>query len=190
VTLLDYQDFLRDLAINVIAIYVFVFLIYYRRHGDRETAIMLAMFNAFLFTIVITISLTEINIGAGFALFAILSVISLRSVNISKVEVGYLFGVIALSLINGISFQDYTLLALCNIVIVGAAALLDSDVMFKPTLKAEVTLEHITPDEISDMPALKTRVAARYKMPVRHLSIVKYNPDKATLRLLAHLRLK
>ncbi|NOX74914.1 MAG: DUF4956 domain-containing protein [Alphaproteobacteria bacterium] len=188
--MLDYQDFLRDLAINVVAIYVFVFLIYYRRHGDRETAIMLAMFNAFLFTIVITISLTEINIGAGFALFAILSVISLRSVNISKVEVGYLFGVIALSLINGISFQDYLLLALCNIVIVGAAAILDSNLIFKPTLKAEITLEQVALREVADMQALKTRVAELYKMPVQHITIVKYNPDKASLRLLAHLRLE
>lgn len=183
----DYVDFLRDLVINVLATYVFVFLIYYRRHGDRDTAVMLALFNAFLFTIVIAVTFTEINIAAGFALFAVLSIISLRSVNIAKVEAGYLFGAIALALINGISFQDYILLALCNAVILIAAAVLDSSLLVKPTMKVEVTLDGVTASQLSDLPALTLRVQEKYDMQVAGLRIEKFNPDKGSLRLIATL---
>ncbi len=187
---IDYLDFLRDLLIDVVATYVFVFLIYYRRHGDRDMAVTLGLFNAFLFTIVIALTLTEINMGAGFALFAVLSIISLRSVNIAKIEVGYLFGVIALALINGISFPDYTLLALANLVIVGSAFVLDSPWLVRPTLEVDLTLDNITVAEVMDKPGLTTRIATLYQLPVQHLRIQKYNPEKATLRVTARLRLK
>ncbi len=186
----DYLDFLRDLLIDAVAAYVFVFLIYYRRHGDRDMAVTLGLFNAFLFTIVIAMTLTEINIAAGFALFAVLSIISLRSVNIAKIEVGYLFGVIALALINGISFPDYLLLVMCNLVILLAAVLLDSLWLIKPTLTVDVTLDQITVDDLTDKARLTSRVNALYKLPVQHLTIQKYNLGKGTLRVVAQLRLK
>jgi len=186
--LTDYMDFTRDLVIDIVATFILVFLIYYPRHRDRDMAVMLGMFNVFLFTIVITLTITEINLAAGFALFAVLSIISLRSVNIAKVEVGYLFGVIALALINGVSFTDYILLALCNIIILAAAALLDSPLFIRPSLQIETTLEGIPPSEFSDTAKLTKLVESKLSTPVERVRILKYNADKDSLRLMVDLK--
>lgn len=186
---IDYQDFLRDLIINLVAIYVFAYALYYRRHGDRELAITIALLNLFLFTIVITMTITKFNLAAGFALFAILSMISLRSVAIAKIEVGYLLGGITLGLVNGISIHDYWLLALCNLVIVGGAWLLDSKWLLKPTLEMDVTLGEVSPHDLKDQAMLTQRIQTLYGLPVTHLRIKKFNAKKSTVQLVARLRL-
>ncbi len=186
---IDYVDFIRDLIIDLIALYIFAFLIYYRRHGNREMAITLGLFNLFLFTIVITMTMTEFNLAAGFALFAMLSIISLRSVNIAKTEVGYLFGAITLGLVNGISFQDYALLALCNLTILIGAWLLDGKWLLKPTLSVELTLDGIDTQDLKDHSSMAARIQEMHGLEVQHISILKYNPMKSTARLDVQLRL-
>ncbi len=186
---IDYIDFLRDLIINLVAIYLLAFALYYRRHGDREMAITLGLFNLFLFTIVITMTMTEFNLAAGFALFAMLSIISLRSVNIAKVEVGYLFGAITLGLVNGISFQDYMLLALCNLTILGGAWVLDGRWLLKPTVQVELTLDEVSAADLGDTGRLAQRVQAMQGLPVSHLVVQKFNANKGTVRVMARLRL-
>lgn len=141
---IDYIDFLRDLVIDLLAIYLLAFVIYFRRYGDRDMTVTLALLNLFLFTIVITMTLTEFTMAAGFALFALLSIISLRSVAISKIDGGYLLGAITLGLVNGISLHDYLLLFLCNVVIVCGAWLLDARWLMKPTMEVDVTIDGIT----------------------------------------------
>ena len=183
--MIDFNDFLRDLVINFVAGFIFVYLLYYRRHGDRDTAVMLGLFNAFLFTIVISVTLTNIDIAAGFALFAVLSIVTLRSVNLEKIEVGYLFGGIALALINGLSLPDYAFLALGNAVILGAAFIIDSPLIFRPTLRVDVALEGITVPMLANTVALRTQVEEKYGMQVRKLSIKKYDADTQALRLIA-----
>ena len=69
---IDYIDFLRDLIINLMAIYLLVFMIYYRRYADRDMAVTLGLLNLFLFTIVLVMTMTEFNLSAGFALFALI----------------------------------------------------------------------------------------------------------------------
>jgi len=186
---IDYIDFLRDLAVNLVAIAIFAFGIYYRRHGDRDLTITLGLLNLFLFTIVITMTLTEFNLAAGFALFALLSVISLRSVSIGKTDVGYILGAITLGLINGISMHDYLLLALCNLVILVGTWVLDSDWLLKPTLQVDVTLTDISATDLKDRAKLLERVQARHELPVTHLEIERFNAKKGTVSLTARLRL-
>ena len=40
---IDYIDFLRDLIIDLIAIYILAYAIYYRRYGDREMVITMGL---------------------------------------------------------------------------------------------------------------------------------------------------
>lgn len=186
---IDYIDFARDLIIDLVSMYVFVFLLYYRRHGDRDMAVTLGLFNLFLFTIVITMTLTEFNLAAGFALFALLSIISLRSVNIAKVEVGYLFGALTLGLVNGISLHDYLMLALCNLTIIGGAWVLDCKWLLKPTVEVEMTLEEVSATDLKDRDRLRERVQDLHELPVAHVEVQKYNAAKGTARLGVRLRL-
>ena len=187
--LVDYIDFLRDLIIDLAALYLLVYVIYYRRYGDREMAITMGLLNLFLFTIVLTMTMTEFNLGAGFALFALLSLITLRSVIISKVEVGYILGAITLGLVNGMSIHDYLLLALCNLVILVGPWVMDSSWLLKPTLQVDVTLDEVTDIDLKDHARLVERVQALHELPVAHLKIEKFNAKKGTVQLSVRLRL-
>jgi hypothetical protein len=186
---IDYVDFIRDLVIDLLAIYIFAFVIFYRRYGDRDMTIMLGLLNLFLFTIVITMTMTEFSLAAGFALFALLSIISLRSVAISKIDVGYLLGAITLGLVNGISLHDYLLLFLCNVVIIGGAWLLDAKWLMKQTMEADVTLDGVTSADLKDRDKLAERVEALHGLPVLYVGVEKFNAKKGSVRLTARLRL-
>lgn len=186
---IDYIDFIRDLVINLIAIYLFAYVIFYRRYGDREATVTLGLFNLFLFTIVITMTLTEFNLAAGFALFALLSLISLRSVNIPKIQVGYLLGAMTLGLVNGISLQNYHLLALINTVIVVGAWLVDATWLLRPSVLVEVTLENISVSDLKDHKRMVEQVQELHKEPVMHLEIKKYNTKKRTVLLAVRMSL-
>ena len=186
---IDYADYLRDLAINFVAIYIYAYVIYYRRHYNRDMTITLAMFNMFLFTIVLTMTTTEFNIAAGFALFALLSMISLRSVNISKVEVAYLFGAITLGLVNGISLDDYLLLAIGNLVVIGTAWTLDSKHLVKNTVCTEYTLKDVTLDDLKTKSRIKELIFQESNLTVLSYDIKKYNAKKKTVQLSVQLQL-
>ena len=187
---IDYIDFIRDLVIDLLALYIFAFVIFYRRYGDRDMTITLALLNLFLFTIVITMTMTEFTLAAGFALFALLSIISLRSVAISKIDVGYLLGAITLGLVNGISLHDYLLLFLCNVVIVGGAWLLDAKWLMKQTMEADITLDGVTATDLKDQLKLTERVRELYGLPVLYVGIEKFNAKKGSVRLTARMRLE
>lgn len=180
---------MRDLAINLAAIYVFAFVIYFRRYGNREMAVTMGLLNLFLCTIVITMTMTEFNLSAGFALFALLSMISLRSVNLAKVDVGYLLGAITLGLVNGLSISDYLMLFLCNSMILVGAWILDSKWLLRPTVEMELTLDEVTAADLKDHTRLKEQVQVLYELPVVHLRIDKFNVKKGTARINAQLRL-
>ena len=66
---IDYIDFIRDLVIDLLAIYIFAYVIYYRRYGDRDMTITLGLLNLFLFTIVITMTMTDESAGGGSSRF-------------------------------------------------------------------------------------------------------------------------
>ena len=186
---IDYIDFLRDLIINLMAIYLLVFMIYYRRYADRDMAVTLGLLNLFLFTIVLVMTMTEFNLSAGFALFALLSLITLRSVSITMVEIGYMLGAITLALVNGMSIQDYLLLTLCNLIIISGAWVLDSKWLLKRNVEVDVTLDGISAIDLQNRAELKERVLALHNLPVMYMEIKKFNSAKRTVRLTVRLRL-
>src|SRR3989337_27073 len=67
-------DILERLAIDLVAIAVLAYGIYYRRHRRRDLVVIYAMFNVGLFLALVVISNGNISAGVGFGLFAVLSI--------------------------------------------------------------------------------------------------------------------
>jgi hypothetical protein len=65
-------------AINTVAMVLLMFGMYYRRYRDKELATTASMFNIFAFSVLTILSSVEFSIAAGFGLFAILALFSLR----------------------------------------------------------------------------------------------------------------
>jgi len=97
---------LRDLLINLVAIYILVFYLYFKRHHKRDQVTGYLAFNASLFVVAASLgSSTSLTIGVGFGIFAILSIVRLRSSEAAWNEIGYTMVSIVLGLVAG--FQNF-----------------------------------------------------------------------------------
>ena len=72
-------DILLRFGINLATMLLLVFGIYYRRYRDKELVIAAALFNVFIFGVLTILSSVQFSLAAGFGLFAILALFTLRS---------------------------------------------------------------------------------------------------------------
>ena len=89
-------------AIDLVGMTLLVFGMYYRRYRDNELATSAALFNIFNFAVLTVLSAVNFSVAAGFGLFAILALFTLRSEPLSKSEMTYFFGSIAIAVISSI----------------------------------------------------------------------------------------
>ena len=156
-----YGDVLLRLAIDVVAIGVLAYGLYYRRHGRRDLVVIYSMFNIGLFLALIVISSGNVSIGVGFGLFAVLSIVRLRSEPFTNGELAYFFVALVLGLVNGIDLGSTGLALMLSALALAAAAAVDHPRLLKPTRHLEVTLETIPSDEDALRRHLEERLNAR-----------------------------
>ena len=99
-------DFLTRLLINMAGIFILVRLVYFRSTKKRAYASSYILFGLSVFLITSQLASVEISIGFAFGLFAIFSMLRYRTESINVKEMTYLFLVIAMSLLSGISATD------------------------------------------------------------------------------------
>ena len=125
--------FLRALLIDVAAVVIFCYAIYHRRHHHRDASTAYALFNVILFAVLNVLTGVEIGIALGFGLFAVLSILRLRSENIGLLNITYFFGSMALALVNAALANDLLLLCVCNAMIILGAFIIDHPRLLHPT---------------------------------------------------------
>ena len=99
-------DFLTRLLINMAGVFILVRLVYFRSTKKRAYASSYILFGLSVFLITSQLASVEISIGFAFGLFAIFSMLRYRTESINVKEMTYLFLVIAMSLLSGISATD------------------------------------------------------------------------------------
>ncbi|MGQ0743637.1 MAG: DUF4956 domain-containing protein [Acidimicrobiales bacterium] len=130
------------LAVDVVAITLFAVLIFWRRHSKPGLTVVFCFFNLCLFAVVAVVQRSSAGLELGFGLFAMLSIIRLRSDPFSPREIGYCFGALVLGLINGIGTPDAFTITL-NAVLVAAMFILDHPRLFVRLVSMEVTLDRV-----------------------------------------------
>lgn len=143
-------SFLVHLAADVVAITFLAFVIYFRRHSRRDLLMVYTTLNIGLFLAMTVISLQETAIGVGFGLFAILSIIRLRSEEFSNSELGYIFMSLIIALINALGVADAAPRPLDGIfvLLLNVVAILVVYVMDHPRLLRKVGRQQIILDTI------------------------------------------
>lgn len=113
------ETFVGHLAIDLVAIAVLTYAIYYRRHRRRDLLMACVSFNVALFLVVTVLAHgpTEVGLAAGIGLFGAVSLIRLRSEELSYIEVAYFFSALALALINGFGLDNQLTTVLLNIIL-------------------------------------------------------------------------
>jgi hypothetical protein len=174
-----YGDVLERLAIDVVAIAVLAYGIYYRRHGRRDLVVIYSMFNVGLFLALIVISSGEVSIGVGFGLFAVLSIVRLRSEPFTNGELAYFFVALVLGLVNGIDLGSAGLAVLLSVLALGAAAVIDHPRLLTQTRHLVVTLETIP----SDADALRRHLEERLNARVSECHVLEIDYVRETTRV-------
>jgi hypothetical protein len=154
-------DLLPRLAIDLVAIAVLAYAIYYRRHRRQDLFVIYAMFNVGLFLALVVITAGNVSAGVGFGLFAVLSIVRLRSEPFTNGELAYFFVALVLGLVNGIDVGTPGLAALLSAIALAAAAVIDHPRLLRRTRSLEVTLESIPPGEEALRRHLEERLNAR-----------------------------
>ena len=122
----DYEHFLASLLVDLVAISVLTYGLYYRRHRRRDLTLGLMGVNVGLFAVSSFASTSTISVGFGIGLFALLSVIRLRSTTASQEEIGYYFVALVIGLVNGLSAGNgWVVTITLNIVLVGVMFVAD-----------------------------------------------------------------
>ena len=85
------------LLIDLVAINVLVFGVYYRRHYRRDMLLAFIGLNVGVLAVSAVLSGVTVGVGVGLGLFGVLSIVRLRSSEISQQEVAYFFASLASS---------------------------------------------------------------------------------------------
>lgn len=152
-----YDDVLVRLAIDSLAIGVLAYGIYYRRHGRRDLVVIYSMFNIGLFLALIVIMSGDISVAVGFGLFAVLSIVRLRSEPFTNGELAYFFLALVIGLVTGIDVGSIGLTITLSALALSAAAVIDHPRLLRQTRQLQITLETIP----SDPDALRRHVEER-----------------------------
>ncbi|MFD5599398.1 DUF4956 domain-containing protein [Leucobacter sp. NPDC058333] len=94
------------IAVDLIAAAILTFGIYYRRHRRRDLVVAFLGVNVGVLAVATVLSTAEVALGLGLGLFGVLSIIRLRSSEISQREVAYYFSALAMGLIGGLNSTD------------------------------------------------------------------------------------
>lgn len=99
----DFVSFLLAFVIDVVSVAILSYALYFRRHRDRDMAIAISSINITLFALTGALASYTLSLGVGFALFAVISVIRLRSSTAGWIEMSYLLVGLAIGLIVGLT---------------------------------------------------------------------------------------
>lgn len=174
----DLTDLTLRFVINIIAMLVLLYGLYYPRHGDRETLTMAAMFNVFSFAVLGKISSVEFGLAAGFGLFAILALFSLRSIQLGRTDVAYFFGAIALAVICSIQGETAFKNAFISAVVVASVYLIDHPKFIRKSNVVRVTLDDIDPKILAQPDGLEGMASDLLGVPVTNLKLISFNQVK------------
>jgi hypothetical protein len=145
--IIDFNLILFSLAINTVAISILSFGLYFKRHRRRELATGYVAFGFSLYVVSLSLSVADspIGLGIGFGLFAILSIVRLRSDEATWNEIGYTMVSIVIGLVNGLTVINLELKLLFSVVLLMAIYVADHPAILPSSenLRLKFTLDRL-----------------------------------------------
>ena len=160
-SLLTHGDVLARMGIDVLAICALVYGLFLPRHRRMDLVVVYGLFNIGLFLALVVISAGDVSIGVGFGLFAVLSIVRLRSDPFSNRELAYFFVAIVLALVSAIDLGSLALTGALIAVALLAAWAIDHPRLSAPSRRMLVTLEQVFADNAALRAHLELRLGAR-----------------------------
>jgi hypothetical protein len=128
-------------ALDLAAVAVLVFGLYFPRHRRADMAAAFLGVNIGVLAVAEALGSTQVGAGLGLGLFGVLSIIRLRSSDIDHQEVAYYFSALALGLLGGLEVSPRWLTAVLVGAILGVLYVGDHPRLFGRYRNQVVTLD-------------------------------------------------
>ena len=166
---------------NILTIFIYAYVIYYRRHHDHKMLFLLLAFNLFLFPIFLSSSL--VTAGFGFTIFALLALVRLRSEAFDKAEIAYLLGAISLTFVNTMMPTYVNIPSAAAILL--TAYLADKPAVWRDTFqKIEVDYRITEKERMLDHAYLRQQLSDEFVIEVREITINRVFKNEIRLTLM------
>jgi hypothetical protein len=162
--------------LDLVAISVMALLIYFPRHHRKDMVVAFFGVNVGLLAVTAALSSTDLSVGIGFGLFAVLSIIRLRSSELDQQEVAYYFAALALGLLGGVVFDPVWVGPVLMGVILAGLFLVDHPRLFARYRVQAMTLDAAWTDEVALVAHVEGLLGAR----VHHLKVRRVDLVEAT----------
>ena len=135
------------IAADLIAIAVLVFGLYFPRHRRRDMIVAFLSVNVGVMGVTYAMTNADISLGFGLGIFAVLSIIRLRSTELDQAEIAYYFTAIALGLLGGFPAMSPTISFTLMAVLIGVIAVGDSPRLLGRARQQTVNLDQAVASE-------------------------------------------
>ena len=154
-------DYVISLAIDLVAIFLLAYVMYFRRHRRADLLLGYVALNLGIFAAMSLLSTVRVDIALGFGLFAILSIIRLRSSTVTQQEVAYYFVALVLGLVNGLRLESLVLVGAVNVLLLATMLVVDSRLLRNQARRIDITLDTVHPDEATLVADLERRLGGK-----------------------------
>lgn len=183
------------IAIDVVAVLVLTFGLYWPRHRRKSMVVAYLTANIGVAAVASVLSSSSINAGLGLGLFGILSIIRLRSDELDHTEIAYYFGALALGLFAGLGGSLSWATPVMTVAILAALYVGDHPALFPQYRNQIVNLDAAYTDETALVMRLENLLNAKvHHANVRKVDLVndttsvdvRYELPKANARWQSH----
>jgi Domain of unknown function (DUF4956) len=162
---------LARVIIDLTAMALLMFGLYYRRYRDKQLVTAAALFNLFIFSVLTVLSKVEFGIAAGFGLFAILAMFTLRSEPLAKNEIAYFFGCVAIAVICSVKGTSLPFVAAITSLVVFGTWVIDHPRVLRSVDGIRITLDRIEQHALSEPEAMRAQLSQRLGVDVMSYEI-------------------
>jgi hypothetical protein len=175
----DLGDVFLRLGLDAAAIAALAYGIYLPRHRSMDLVVVYALFNLGLFLAIVVITRGEVTLGIGLGLFAVLSMIRLRSETFSNRELAYFFVALVLALVTAIDLGSLPLAGVLAGVALLAAWVVDHPRLSAPARRLQVTLDRV----VADREELRRQLEERLRAKVTDVAVLELDYVRETTRV-------
>lgn len=150
-------------SIDLVAVTLLVFGLYFPRHRRRDLVVAYLGVNVGVLAVASALSTsnTGAGIGLGLALFGVLSIIRLRSTELEQHEVAYYFSALALGILGALTGAPLWLSATLMGLIVLVIAVGDHPRLFRSYRRQVMVIDSAVTDQVALVAHLEQLLGAR-----------------------------
>lgn len=135
------------IAADLVAINILVFGLFVPRHHRRDLIVAYLVVNVGVLAVMTTLTSTAASVGVGLGLLGVLSIIRLRSEELTQHEIAYYFGALTLGLLAGSASLSVGLVLALMAVVVATLFVGDHPLVARRSARQQIQLDRAHSDE-------------------------------------------